>query len=424
MPEFLRRFLSPDAQGGAAAVLEAPAEPKPEIKPVAGNDGVELAAELERAAKAAGVYFEGPASPEGPAEADPMPRDAKGRFLPKTTTADTTTTPPATVPQPEASQPEPAPVEPAQPTHPALDPVFVEAVKGMGLSDADLAGATTEDEVLNKLQTRRASKHREALESLGLSDAEYAAIQRVRQSAAEPAPSVAAPPPATQPTPAANPAQAAAEPVLPEFNEDELDPETAKVVKGVLKYVADAKADMAAKLQAFQQGVEEQQRQSAAAAQAAQREAQLDEIWDKVAVQIPGFTEYFGGKPSEIKRIAKTNPGDRRVRDFMYFANDFNDSWGKYQGFGENETTLKLALRDAWRSSALSKVQAAKNGNGSTNGHSNGKSYMPGSVVSGGSNRISPMEPDITDGDLDAEMRRIDAILDKKGGQPFREPKV
>ena len=326
-------------------------------------------------------------------------RDEKGRFAKKD----------ATPPQDQAPA---MSVEP-----PAVDPVWKELAKAEGLPEDQIETFQSEADIETAITTNRVQKMQQAATLLGINPQQYHQYMQWQQQYGQSAPQGQQPPEAqqTQPPPTV-------EELKLDLDEDELDPKVLATIKALagkvnqLGTVATENQKLSQKLAELEGYV----RQSALQAQAAQQQAVYAESWDKAAAKIPGFSEYFG-KPSDLLRLAQTQPNHQRIRDYVGFDAHFQPVWQNYVNrVGENDTALYLALRDAWNASPYSKLAPGTSRNG-TNG--NGSAHVQQGVVRQTARRTGPRE---TGGDaIDAEMNRtlgtIAEAWDRKGENPFKD---
>lgn len=327
-------------------------------------------------------------------------RGPDGKFLKKETTA--------TPPQGETA---PSVAQAAEP--PAVDPVWKELAKQEGISDETIATFKSEQEIETAIAAQRVTSFQKAAATLGINPQQYNDFLQWQKTGGQPNQQ-----PAQTPTqPAVTP-----QPELPkvEYDPDEWTPKQIEAMKALEARAArgDAANAEVTKLSQKLAELEGAMRQSAMQAQAAQQQAMYAESWDKAAAKIPGFAEYFG-KPSDLLRLAQTQPNHQRIRDYIGFDAHFQPIWQSYVSrVGENDTALYLAIRDAWNASPYSKVARKDNTNGA---HVNGN----GSVVRNPPRRNQPQEAMPANGNVKGEMDRvlsgISEAWEARGENPFKD---
>jgi hypothetical protein len=333
-----------------------------------------------------------------PAESKPTPqRGPDGKFLKKTATP----------------QEAPANAQSVEPS--AVDPVWLDLAKEEGLSDDAIASLKSESEIEAAIQNNRVQKVQQAAQLLGMDAQSYQQFMQWRNGGAAPQ--------GQQPVQPQQVVQPPVDEPLPEFTEDEFSPEQIAKLKPLAEQIRAAKAALAAtqKLQSEVEALKAQEQQRAIAAHQSQKQAEYAQSWDKAAEKIPGFTEYFG-KPSDLLRLAQTQPNHQRVRDYIGFDAHFQPTWANYVNrVGENDTALYLAIRDAWNASPYSKITS----NGGARNGTNGSPRVNGSVVRQTARRTGPRETAPPSGDVRAEMdRSFDTIAEKwdaRGENPFKD---
>lgn len=383
MDELLKLLFSPDADDGAGAGGATETEPLPQ-----DSTDVEaiLAEETARIEAAADEYYAAQTA-NGPPSDDSLTRkrDANGRFV-------------------SASEETPTSAPPAAEGEglPSLDKALMERAKVDGIPDTTIATFKSDADLQAGIKMHRM----QMLERLGIDPMEFVEFRNSRGKATtkpEPEAPVAAPPVPT---------------FKLDIDENEMDPATVKALRSAEAQFNDqfgkAKAELAveqAKTREAREAWEKQQQQSAEAAKRAQEQSQLEQQFDTAAAKVAGFTGYFG-KPSELNRIAATDPGHSKVQDLMAFNSYFAAAYTRYQqSLGPSQRALEMAISDAWEASPFSKIPSG-------NGTKNTTTYGPGSVPRGAGRMVTlSKSPTAADsGDIDAEMKRIYAEIDKHGG--------
>lgn len=373
------------------------------IPQVEDSAAVVLAEEHAVAEAAAAHFFDD----QKPAEEKPdRPRDPTGRFA--------STKP--TEPTGETETPENPPAE----TPPVkVSGVWQEAARQVGLSDDEIAKFNSDAEAQQQVSTKRISRQVEAIQTLGIDPQDFGRYVEWRNNQAN-GQQTTTPRTTTQPTPTV---ATTLDDLNLNIDENELAPEVAQQLKAIVEYTNKLKASYVGENQKLQQtvnGLQAQVQQSVAARDAVEREAREAVAWDQAASAVPGFVQYFGGKPSDLKKMAQANPNNPRIADALAFDNYLLPKLDEYiRIIGDNEKARQLALQDAWAMSPFSRV----NGSASPNGTNGANRYGPGSVPRGAPRRGTAAEPTPGDGDIQAEYDRLMNVVgqqwDNAGGNPY-----
>ena len=350
-----------------------------------------LGVDLDKAQEVAKAFIaERDAENRGEVVPDSRQRDDKGRFSPRE---------------------EAAPVDEA-PAAPALDQAWVEAAKQEGLTEAQIGGYTSPDQVQSAIIANRLQK----LNSLGISADEFAAF---RQWQNQPEDGQQPQTPAAQPAPASTETKPGPLADLSIELDSELDDSVTGPQKQTIEYINKLKAAFVDEIGALRAEREQEVRQRGESAQKSQQDADHVVQFDNAVANLPGFSEHFGGKPSDMDALMKSNQNDPRVRRFQAWGMaHLGPAYDKHvRILGPTPRALELSIQEAWKESGFSK--GASPVSSSTNGAA---TLRPGSVVpmSPASSRSDePQSQDSFSGEYDAALSVVRDAFKEAGGNPF-----
>jgi hypothetical protein len=391
----------PDGPVSTTQPLATPTEPTPVV--VTQPDP--LAAEVARAHEAASAFI----AEQVAAETPPVERQRgpDGKFLPKEGTKG---------PGDEGTEGAPPPVK--------LDGAWMEAAKIVGFREDEIAAFKSDQDLQKEVLWRRQS----VMQGAGIDPGEFQAFQQWRQQQQQfgppPQQQWGAPPPPVdpqtgipqQPRPPVQPTALAD--LKLDLNEENIAPELVKPLRDVQQFANQVKATLGAEnaqLKQMMVGLYGMIQQSVEAGQRASSEAQQAAEWDNAAKEVPGFVEAMG-MPSEIRRVAQTNPNDPRVQNYVAFRAYFEPTYQRYASILGPGAPLQRVMADAFSASPFA---GRVTGNAGTNGK-NGP--QRGSVIRGAQRRGSSAEPPPQGDPMARELERINEVIGAAWGQAGGNP--